>query len=540
MASRVEISKRLVLVNTASAVLARLINVSVVLWLNAHLLRRISPEELQLWPLLMSVIVLLPLFTSILTSGVGRFVLAAYAKGDDRGVTQIVSTMFLPLLGAAVVILAGGSILAWHIDKVLIVPAEQLWDARIMMALLILAAAVKPPCTAFSIGFFVQQRFALYNGISVACELLRIFLLFVLLFGVSTRVLWVVVANVATELALGAVLLLMSRRMIPALRFRIQEIRWERARELMSFGGWSFLGGMAIRMRETVVLLLLNRLAAPLDVVVFNLGYQGRRQLDAWVDVLGGPLYPVVTSMHAIGAKDRIRAIYLRGGRIALWVMLTIALPATLYAEPIIRLYATQTYLEAAAVMVLTLGELPLAYGVWMIWQVASATDRLRPTSLYVLVAQAAIVALVFYAVRFLGWGASGVALALFTVGAFSEILVLWPLGLRLSGATFDAWVRETLIPGLTPGCVASVVWAALALVIKPDSWTALGLCTATGLLCYWAVLLMFCLEPRDREDLTKVVAQLRNSLRPPSGVPPQTPVPSVASVESVSRPATP
>jgi O-antigen/teichoic acid export membrane protein len=220
--------------------------------------------------------------------------------------------------------------------------------------------------------------------------------------------------------------------------------------------------------------------------------------------------------------------------------MLTVALPAALYAEPVIRLYATRTYLEAAVVMVLTLGGLPVAYGVWMVWQVASATDRLRPTSLYVLVTQAAVVVLVFYAVRLLGWGASGVALGVFTVGVFSELLVLWPLGLRLSGATFDAWVRETLIPGLTPGCVASVVWTALALVVRPDSWIALGLCTAAGLLCYWAVLLTFCLEPRDREDLTKVFARLGNLLRPSSGVPPQIPVPSGVSVESTSRPAVP
>jgi O-antigen/teichoic acid export membrane protein len=540
MASRVEISKRVVLINTASAALARVINLSVVLWLNAHLLRRISPEELQLWPLLMSVIVLLPLFTSILTSGIGRFVLAAYATGDDRSVTQIVSTMFLPLLGAAAIILTGGLILTWHIDKVLVVPAERLWDARIMMALLIFAAAVKPPCTAFSVGFFVQQKFALYNGIGIVGELLRVFLLFVLLFGVSTRVLWVVVANVATELVLSVVLLLMSRRMIPALRFRVREIQWERAREVVSFGGWNFLGAMAFRMRETAVLLLLNWLATPMDVVVFNLGYQGRRQIDAWSDVLGGPLYPVVTSMHAMGAKDRIRAIYLRGGRIALWMMLMIALPAALYAEPIIRLYATETYLEAAVVMVLTLGGPPVACGAWMIWQVASATNRLRPTSLYVLATQAAIVALVFCAVRLLGWGASGAGLAAFAVGFVGEFLVLWPLGLRLAGATFDAWVRETLIPGLTPGCVASVVWAALALVVKPDSWMAVGLCTAAGLLCYWAVLLAFCLEPRDREDLTKLVARRGNSLRPPFGAPPQIPVHPLASIESASQPAMP
>ena len=538
MVARVEISKRVVLINTASAVLSRAINLSVVLWLNAHLLRRISAEELQLFPLLMSVIVLLPLITSILTSGLGRFVLAAYAKGDDGAVTQIVSTMFLPLLGAAVVILAGGLTLAWHIDKILVVPAGRLWDARLMMALLICAAAVKPPCTAFSVGFFVQQKFALYNSISVASELLRVFLLFVLLFGVSTRVLWVVVANVATELAVSTVFLNMSRRMVPALRFRVREIQWARARELVSFGGWNFVGAMAFRMRETAVLLLLNRLATPMDVVVFNLGYLGRRQIDAWADVLGGPLYPVVTSMHAMGAKDRIRALYLRGGRIALWIMLMIALPAALYAQPIIRLYATQTYLEAAVVMVLTLAGVPLAYGAWMIWQVASATGRLRPTSLYVLVSQGAIVALVFCAVRLLGWGASGVGLAAFTVGIFAEVLVLWPLGLRLAGATFGAWVRETLIPGLTPGCVASVVWAALALVVRPDNWLTVGLCVITGVLCYWTVLLGLCLEPRDREDLAKVAARLGSFLRPSSGVSSQIPSDSVAKVESASQPA--
>jgi hypothetical protein len=131
------------------------------------------------------------------------------------------------------------------------------------------------------------------------------------------------------------------------------------------------------------------------------------------------------------------------------------------------------------------------------------------------------------------------VGLAALAVGAVAEFLVLWPLGLRLAGATFDAWVRETLVPGLTPGCVASVVWAALALAVKPDSWMAVGLCTATGLLCYWAVLLAFCLEPRDREDLTKLVAPL-GPLRPPFGVPPQIPVHSPGPAGSVARPVVP
>jgi hypothetical protein len=168
MVSRVEISKRVVLINTASAALARVINLAVVLWLNAHLLRRISPEEMQLWPLLMSVIVLLPLFTSILTSGIGRFVLAAYATGDDRRVTQIVSTMFLPLLGAAAIIPPEDRS-AWHIDKVLVCHETLGWRP---MALLIRMTSSRParrsawvlraaklPCTTYRVAALLRLSF---------------------------------------------------------------------------------------------------------------------------------------------------------------------------------------------------------------------------------------------------------------------------------------------------------------------------------------------------------------------------------------------
>lgn len=509
--SGVQISKRLVLLNTASGILARTISISVVVWLHQYLLRRISTEEYQLLPLLMSVIVLLPLATSILTAGLGRFVLAAYAREDDRSITQIVSTMFPLLLGAALLIMGGGLAFAWHVDKILRVPPERLWDARLMMALLVFSAAVKPPCTAFSVGFYVQQKFVLYNVIGVGSELLRLFLLFVLLFGVSTRVLWVVVANVGTELALTAAILILSRRMIPALRFRRREIQWGRAWELMSFGGWGFLGEMTYKLRETMVFFILNRMATPLDVTVFSLGSLGRRQIDVWMNVLAGPLYPVVTGMHALGAQERVRAIYLRGGRIALWILLLAVLPGALYAGPIIRLYAGPEYLEAAVVMQLTLACLVAAGGPWMIWPVANATGRVRCTGLYVLVTQLGMVAATVYAVGVLRWGASGVALATFVVAVGTSFGLLWPLGLHLADLTFRRWVRETLIPGFVPGCAAAVVWAALALLVRPDNWTRLGLCVLAGALCYLGILLRFCLEPRDREDLTNLLLRLRN-----------------------------
>jgi len=279
----------------------------------------------------------------------------------------------------------------------------------------------------------------------------------------------------------------------------------------MSFGGWGFLGEMTYRLRETAVFFMLNRMATPLDVTVFSLGSLGRRQIDTWMNVLAVPLYTVVTGMHALGAKERVRAIYLRGGRIALWILLLAVLPGAIYAEPIIRLYAGPEYLEAATVMASTLACLVAAGGSWMIWQVANATGKVRCTGLYTLVTQLSMVAATLYAVGVLRWGASGVALATFAVAVVTSFLLLWPLGLHLTDLTLQHWVRQTLIPGFVPGCAASVVWATLDIMVRPDSWTRLGLCALAGALCYLGILLWFCLEPRDREDLINILLRIRN-----------------------------
>jgi hypothetical protein len=164
--------------------------------------------------------------------------------------------------------------------------------------------------------------------------------------------------------------------------------------------------------------------------------------------------------------------------------------------------------------MVLTLACLVPASGTWLVWQIANATGRVRATSLYALVTQPITLALVFYTVPGLGWGASGVALTIFLVTTVASFAILWPLGLRLADVPFDAWVRRTLIPGLTPGCVAGMVWAALRLLVGPYRWTEIGLCVVAGAVCYGIVLLRFCLEHEDQRDLAKALAGARGFAR--------------------------
>ncbi len=518
MAGHVPISKRLVAVNSASAVMAKLLNLSVLVWLNQFLLRRIDADEYSLYPVIIAVMVFLPLLTSVLTAGQARFIVEAYAKGDEREVTGIVSTMFPLLLVAAAVLLFAGWLLAWNLDHILTISPDRLWDARIMLGSLVLIAAIRLPSGLFCVGFEVRQKFVMRNAIVLAREVLRITILFVLLFGVSTRVLWVVVATVSAGLVELTVLLLVSRRLLPCLRFRRKEIRWSIARELTSFGWWNSLAQLANAIRTSADPIILKMLATSVDVTAFYVGSLALTQIQQGSRVASAPLQPALTAMHATGSKHGLRSAYLRGGRYALWASLLLVIPLMVFRHEVLRLYLRETYDKypsAATVMMLLLAAFPVAYGNVMLPKIAQATAQLRPLAIRTVFMQALNLALTLYFVWGRGMGAVGSAWATFLVVTFVYPAMNWPLGWRLAGVGWREWLRETVGPGLLPGAGATIVCLGLQEMAPPQTWLSLGAYVTAGAACYVMLLFVFCLQPVDRQDLGTVWVKVRGYGRP-------------------------
>ncbi|HSW02342.1 MAG TPA: hypothetical protein VLI39_19415 [Sedimentisphaerales bacterium] len=520
MASRVEISKRLLFINSASSIAAQVLQFSVLVWLHQHLLRRVSADEYSLYPLVMAIVGFVPLFTMVLTSGLGRYLVDAYARGDDERVSRIVSSMVPPLFVVGGLLLAVGGLVAWFVDRILVIPPQLIGDARLMMFLLFFSLAVQLPCGPMGLGLYVRQKFVMANLIQVCSEVTKSVVLLSLLLLVSTRVMWVVVAMVAAQMFALVVNLMASLRAIPALRFRYRPVQWDLVRAITGFGGWNFLVALAARTREYATPLILNHLGSAIDIASYQIGAMGRRQVDQWFDVAARPIHPIITGMHAMGAKERFRNAYLWGGRVGAWVILAVSLPAIIYSGPVISLYAGETYAAGAIVMSLTLAGYILSSGNWMAWCISAAKAQMRPLGIRACLTQAVGVVAILVLAGWWGLGAMGAAMASFVVLALSDVLLTLPLALRLAEVRLETWIEKTLIPGLAPGCVAAVVWVYLERVVVPDTWTEVGLCVAAGALCYVAVLLGCCLGPQDKQDLAMIWAKAAGRLRRGKTVP--------------------
>lgn len=505
----VEVSKEKVLYNSVFNILSYFLKIAIMVWLQPYLLHRISTEEYSLYPVVMSVMVFVFLIKTILTGSIARSVTEAYVQGDQERIKQITSTMFLVQITVGLAVLLFGLPVSWLVDRILTIDPRLLRDAQLMMGLMMGSFALQLAFVPFTVGFYVKQRFGVLNVINVSVNLLQILFLFLLLFGVSTRMLWVVVASEAANLLGLLVRILVSRYLVRSLKFSGAAVNWKIAPELLSFGFWNFLLQAAVQLQANASYLILNKASSALAVTNFHLGAFFYRKTDEALSVLTQPMIPALTTIMARGEQRRLSSAFVRFGRYYTWLFLLIAVPLMIYSRQVMGLYVGERYLAAATVLCLMFASVLSDLGNAMLIMLAIATGEIRATSIRVVLLQLINSALALYLVAVLKMGALGAAGATMAVQLIGRPLLLLPLGLRLAQVSPKRWLRDSFLPGYLPGLGAACLLLPLRFLKPPESWQRLAVYCILGAVVYLLIIFLFARRRGDIEDLKSVVLGL-------------------------------
>jgi glycosyltransferase involved in cell wall biosynthesis/O-antigen/teichoic acid export membrane protein len=498
-------SARLYATNAVSSVATRVLQLTVLVWVNQHLLRRIAPEEYSLLPLVMSLIVFADILKNVFTGGIVRFLVEADARNDDLEVTRIVTSMVPVLAGAALLCAAAGGAAAWWIDAILKIEPEYVPEARLMLFLLVGMLCLTILATPLAYGLYIRQKFPILNLIELGCETLRVVILLVLLLGVSTRVIWLVVATTCAGLASLAIRIALTRRLMPSIRLQSGAFSVPTIKRLTGYGAWTTLQGFTRLVSDAVPPLILNRFGTALDVAAFHLGRLPDVQMRRIVTAAALPAQPALTSIYATRGEEALRELYYHGGRYHLWLTLAIIAPLVVFAPEIVALYVGEKYAISATVASVLLGIYPFVWSSAMFYRIAHAVARIAAFNLCDAVVQGAIVLALFYAVAVQGWGAVGAGLAIAAVNVVLHLALMWPMGLRLVKGSWKQFARKTIVPGILPFAAALLACFGFRGSLSLDSWTKIGLGSLLALVVYLVVLLAFCLDAMDRDLIRRL-----------------------------------
>lgn len=318
--------------------------------LTSYIVRRLSVTEYGLFLFvifLSSSIYMLDFGISGLL--VQRYIAASLSLEKSR-LQELISTVFvafavLGLVGAA--ILLGLSLV---LPGPFNIPPQYVHEA----SLVFVASAGNILFGFLSLGFEplyeAANRFDRVNQIQLAGSGLT-FLSSIALFYFG----YGIVALATVQCAAAAFQFLLFVALIPsvfpAVQINVLHFRWEALRDLLSQSKWAFLDDMASYISEIFLWMLLGSTGSMREAALFGLASKMPTHLWYLIDRGAGVCLPLMSESVVSDNRDNLRRIYLTTQRLVLGLALPFVLLGSVFARPLIQVWAGDTYTPSALVM---------------------------------------------------------------------------------------------------------------------------------------------------------------------------------------------
>ncbi|MGJ8677696.1 MAG: hypothetical protein ACSHX0_09280 [Akkermansiaceae bacterium] len=503
-------SQKSFMINIVTSLGTKLLQITLLVWVNQYLLRRVDPEEYSLLPLVMSLLIFADIFRNMFVDGLGRFMVEADAKNDGKGIQQLVSSMWPLLLLVGIVFGFLGGVAIFFIDEILAIDAVYQLQARIMLGLLVCMFCLDVLLAPFSVGLYVKQKFVHINAITLMTELVRIVIVLSLLLGVGPQVMWLVCASFTAQCLNLLIRCYYTRKLIPDAKVVRGGFSPTIAKQLMGFGAWSSVGNFTNFAMNTVPILLLGHFGTAIQVSMFHLGRLPEVNIRKLAIAAVQPAQPMLTARFAMDGKESLNESYFRGGRYHLWATLLLVAPLVVFAETVSTLYAGETYAGAGMVMVVLFLSYPVIWASAMFYRISHATGDIADFYKCEIFDAILKILLVVLFVVVLKWGALGAALGITIATVIVHLWTIWPQGLKMVSGRWSTFFRSTFIPGCGPFAGALVVSIMARFFFNPSSWLSLGAAAAAAVTVYLLVMLFFCADDFDKGLVKKMIMKLK------------------------------
>ena len=486
-----------------------LLGVTIVLgiFLMPFTMRHLGQTEYGLWMLAASMTAYFQLLDLGYGSGLVRQITQADARGDEDEMNVVLSTALVvyAVLGC-VTLLATAALTGVVVPRFPKLTPEQVRTAQLILAILGTRMAIGFPMGVFGAVNTARQKFALTASIAVVVALVQGAITYLVLsagYGVVTLVASTTTIGVLSFIVYAAA----ARQTFPGMRLAPSRFSLQHVRDITSFSLYLFLISIAYHLATNVDNLVIGAYVGTAAIAVYTVSVRLTEYQREFCGKFTGFLFPLVVRFHESRDDDSLRATLIDGTRIALALVVCVALGLVVFGRGLIHIWMG-TGFEATVVPLYVLA---LA-GIVMVAQGPTGTILLG-TGSHRLVAFASISEISANAVLSIAlvhrFGLTGVALGTAIPFTLINVFVLMPAACRAVGLPVGAFAYETVIPTLIGLVPAVAISMALRLGGEVTSVTMLAVQSVIVGLAYVMAFWALGLRAGDRSRYAASIRQL-------------------------------
>jgi len=443
-----------------------------------------------------------------------KFIAQYRAWRDHSSLNQIVSTIGLVFTALGGLCFLVTVVIAWRIDLLFHLDAEQAATARQLLLIIGVYLSVQLPISVFGAVVYGFQRFYRNNAVSIALSIV-VATVNVAVLGTGHSLVALVASTTAVRIVFLGAFVWNAYRVFPGLEVRPSLFRRERLREVTGFSIYMAVLDWSAKLNYSSDTMVIGATLDTTAVALWTVGQRLTQLAQQLTSQLNGALFPAVVDSDASQRQDQLRTILIQGTKLSLALAAPLCVGLISLADPLVRRWVGAQF--AASVL-----PLQIMLAIVLVRNVtASANLILRGAGEHRLLtytnASTAVVNLLLSIALVRPLGLLGVALGTLIPVAASGVFVLYPAACRRVHVPLRRPIVEAIWPALWP---ALIMAAALrfGLRLPPSNLVEVALQLAAGGLVYFALFVGLAIGTRERRFYwTKIRAIVARQPRVPA-----------------------
>jgi O-antigen/teichoic acid export membrane protein len=487
--------------NVLSGYAARAVAVCGALFLFPYVTHQVGMTHFGIWLLVSSITFFFMTADFGMGTSVIRYVADARARDDDGEVDRVISSTlaFFAVIGVAAAALFALFFAAFW-GSFDIPDGDRDLAAWIVAIVAVAHLALFLPLNVFRQVLIGLGRMDVANGLQLLQALLRLGAIVAVL-QAGLGIVGVAAAEAAVLLVVALIAVRACVAQLPRLELRPRHVSVALLRSMLPYSAGVFvmgLSGLVVLQTDNAVIGLFMPVAAvTLYAGAFRI-YQVAR------DVTQGLMHAVVPDASragALGDRERLRALLVRGTKWGNAAILLLAIPAMAFAEPVLVHWLGPRFDEAAVVVWLLLASLLLNNNHMVAVGLLTGLGRIRALVRYHVIWAVANLAIALALTPLIGL--EGVAL-----GTLVPLLVLEPLyvrtALRELGLPAAPFLREAVLRPYAAALPAVALLLAIVATGRPWQPLAVLAASAAFAVAYAASFWLLGMDRREHERVLR------------------------------------
>lgn len=334
--------------------LGTVVNLAVGFSLAPFILHRLGDVAVGIWMTAISAVAYFGLLDLGMQSSVLRFVSKGKTQNDHHAASEAISAALWVRLQISALILLSSAGLAEAFPHLFKVPAAFASDARTAVLLIGTTTAISMSVGVVGGVLSALNRYDLQNWASLTQTAVRASGI-VLVLRTGHGIVAIALCELIAALVYNALLVLLARRLYPALRIRLNKPKIETLKRVWTYSSYAFLTTVAIRLVYQTDNLVVGRFVSLAAVTPYSYANSLCRYADQIVGAMGATFVPAASTYEAAGDAASLLILYKNGTRATLAVALPILITLILRGPSFIGLWMGPQYSHTSGTVLVIL-----------------------------------------------------------------------------------------------------------------------------------------------------------------------------------------